>query len=639
MPKRPRQHQLETESRIAFRSRLPSRWVMRDLDQDYGIDAQVEIFDKDDLATGLTFLVQLKSTDREPLESPPVIRFSRDKAEYYWSLDLPVLIVLYHSPTDRIFIKWVHSWDTHNETKTEISCTFTFEPNSEWKDSNSDEIIATLTELRIIRSPRLAKPFIVDIICPQLQVHEFELSEIVASLRANERKVGTWLQFSGPNSTSATSQTQLFLSDERLSVTLAGMHGTTFHTPEGYPGTRAELVHDIFVAIGLALHWHGHSHEGAQLISEYVGGSKYIRSSESAVTAAQALAAGGRISNAIELFELLFEVEETWELGFMCYHGISHYLFLPETPKVDRINAAQALTRVAHEIRESNPLQAATVFYNAANIWRGLNEFRRSVRMYHRALQTWPEYGDRGYFNEELAGLLFELRRYHLSSSLYSKALEQEDTSGLRGRLADALFFAGKYDEATLLWENCSDNAEWILKYECAKYLTQTTGLSNQTRDPLAAKVQDDPAQALQLDALDPRAWWNHGHNKMESGDFTAATLSFLLSAFSSQVNKEALLNAIACAHRDKEATILAGILAVGSRWFGHEFLTDYLGRIDGEKTDEFRKHALEALNLLPNDRESGLSTLRLHLRDPQYDIITTKVITLDAEGKEVVSE
>ena len=63
MPKRPRQHQLEVESRAAIRTAIPPVWVYRDLDQDYGIDGEVEIFDSAGLATGTKFLVQLKATD------------------------------------------------------------------------------------------------------------------------------------------------------------------------------------------------------------------------------------------------------------------------------------------------------------------------------------------------------------------------------------------------------------------------------------------------------------------------------------------------------------------------------------------------------------------------------------------------
>ena len=63
MPQRPREHQLETESRLAFHTALPSAWVLRNLTDDYGIDAEVELFDAKGFATGERFLVQLKATD------------------------------------------------------------------------------------------------------------------------------------------------------------------------------------------------------------------------------------------------------------------------------------------------------------------------------------------------------------------------------------------------------------------------------------------------------------------------------------------------------------------------------------------------------------------------------------------------
>lgn len=66
MPKRPRNHVLEALSRDALSSRLtgPLGWVVRDIAIDYGIDAEVEIFDADGNTTGLTFKVQLKGMEK-----------------------------------------------------------------------------------------------------------------------------------------------------------------------------------------------------------------------------------------------------------------------------------------------------------------------------------------------------------------------------------------------------------------------------------------------------------------------------------------------------------------------------------------------------------------------------------------------
>src|SRR6478752_6893706 len=112
MPRRPRAHQLEELSRRVFGSALPSRWVSRPLDPDYGLDATVEIFDKHDKATGLAFHVQLKATDQQSLKvALRSIRFSNELAGYYRSLALPVLIVLYYAPGDRLFARWFHAYN------------------------------------------------------------------------------------------------------------------------------------------------------------------------------------------------------------------------------------------------------------------------------------------------------------------------------------------------------------------------------------------------------------------------------------------------------------------------------------------------------------------------------------------------
>ena len=44
---------------------MPAEWVVRAMPGDYGVDLEVEVFDKDQ-ATGLTFKVQLKASDRVP---------------------------------------------------------------------------------------------------------------------------------------------------------------------------------------------------------------------------------------------------------------------------------------------------------------------------------------------------------------------------------------------------------------------------------------------------------------------------------------------------------------------------------------------------------------------------------------------
>jgi hypothetical protein len=59
MPKRPHQHELDTEAIEFIRSKLPNRWTREEIKQDYGKDLCVEIFEAGE-ATGLEFRIQSK---------------------------------------------------------------------------------------------------------------------------------------------------------------------------------------------------------------------------------------------------------------------------------------------------------------------------------------------------------------------------------------------------------------------------------------------------------------------------------------------------------------------------------------------------------------------------------------------------
>jgi uncharacterized protein DUF4365 len=164
MPARPREHQLEELSRRAFEAALPPVWVHRRLDPDYGLDETVEIFDQKEQATGLSFHAQLKSTDEPDLAvALGSVRFSREKADYYSSLALPVLIVLFHAPTERLFARWFHAYNPHvairsGSTPLRKTVRFQFSEGDEWKPATPDELEAGVRAFSVFRSPELPLP-------------------------------------------------------------------------------------------------------------------------------------------------------------------------------------------------------------------------------------------------------------------------------------------------------------------------------------------------------------------------------------------------------------------------------------------------------------------------------------------------
>ena len=144
MPKRPRSHQIEDESRRAFSSKLPSPWLFRDETRDYGIDGRVEIFDDRNLGTGRMFLVQLKATDQVELGRALTVKIKKEQHEYYRQLDMPVLIVRYHVPTKKIFVKWHHTFDAYYSKKGAKSLSIKLSQSDEWDEQTPYSIVSDL---------------------------------------------------------------------------------------------------------------------------------------------------------------------------------------------------------------------------------------------------------------------------------------------------------------------------------------------------------------------------------------------------------------------------------------------------------------------------------------------------------------
>jgi hypothetical protein len=146
MPGRPRQHELETESRRAFEAALPAAWVARSQIDDYGVDYHVEVF-RDQQATGLLFAVQLKAVER--LHGMPSARV-RWRTYHYWdALDMPVLVVLWDAKSRRMWWDWAYHFDPWGLDTTSEEFTFRFSPDHLWdRDATPGALVAEVVAWR-----------------------------------------------------------------------------------------------------------------------------------------------------------------------------------------------------------------------------------------------------------------------------------------------------------------------------------------------------------------------------------------------------------------------------------------------------------------------------------------------------------
>lgn len=146
MPRRPRAHVLEAEARRAFRALIEVHgWVVRAADSpDYGIDDVVEVFE-DGEATGLFFFVQSRGTDKA-IDSAMSVRVRLEQQKYFSSLDNPVLVARYHSPTKTTYAKWFHRVDPYPRPNSQTV-------HFEYSDAlNGTNVPRLADEVRVFRS-------------------------------------------------------------------------------------------------------------------------------------------------------------------------------------------------------------------------------------------------------------------------------------------------------------------------------------------------------------------------------------------------------------------------------------------------------------------------------------------------------
>ena len=97
-------HNLEALSERFFGNSLPTNWVSERITNDYGVDLRVDIF-KSKRATGLEFLVQLKSSTRATKGRIERIRLRLPTYNYLVNKLQVVMLVKYIEETNEAY--WI----------------------------------------------------------------------------------------------------------------------------------------------------------------------------------------------------------------------------------------------------------------------------------------------------------------------------------------------------------------------------------------------------------------------------------------------------------------------------------------------------------------------------------------------------
>jgi len=624
MPKRPFQHQLEDESRTAFRAILPIPWVFRDAQPDYGIDGEVEIFNSEGKATGQLFKVQLKATNEPDLSRALAISLSLDTCDYYCSLDLPVLIARYHKPTSKFYVRWFHTFDPYYG-KGEINITFKFSSDDLWNEETPKKLVREIETIQVLRSPRLALPLALSLVVNEDLIHGVPAYQIVLAIRKAATRLPGVLIISHTSSPQAHS---IVITNDQVAISLGGIPSFTLHTSkvplEG--DVLSYFPYDVLLGVALALDKLGHSNTAARLITEYAPHCSIRKIAKVGFRLAFCLARAQRITEALELSEALFEKKDS--------PITSQLLMLPALAQNDSLSAGErdfSMRYMKRRIEKAEDAKdqtlAALAHYNLGNYIRRSHP-RSAIQHYKKAAEHDPDYSKRAYYWAELAGIMFESRRYKHAISYYQRAIDLGESERCRPLLADSLMFAGNFRRSqeefeAYISEFDRADSEWRLKTWALQQLRGMLKFDEQKRQTSTAlkvfsvyeshppeDLRQKLIEVLNYDALCSLAWFNLGVLENQSQNTEAAFFAFLMAALTCRDDVEAWLNVIVIGmNLSRLHFLLINIITTAYSANGERLLDQAAAFVEtqpqGFPKTEFVKILSELLSLLPKKRES----------------------------------
>lgn len=638
MSNRPRSHQIEDESRIAFQRRLPKQWVFRPIHPDYGIDGLVEIFDERGHGTGRQFNVQLKATDERDIRKGLAVQLKLDRCEYYSSLDLPVLIARFHSPTGRLFVKWFHEFDRYYTRRGKKTTTFRLAESDEWSESTASKLLLDIERIRLLRSGNLPMPAPFHLQFHGNVVQGLSVAEVSLSLRKALQTLPSVLSLAAD---AASTYGVISISDHEVVINLAGVKSFVLHFRKlcGPDFARKFLHYDVLIASALTLDSAGYSDPAAKLVAEFAARSSLVTSPEIGVKMARCMAKAHRVSEALALAEALLVDRRSRLVAYtlmVSMIGKSSVMSQDERELLTRF-----LTRyVEEEEKTGDATAAATANYNLGNHFRSLSYYRAAFRSYRKASKLDRKYLGRGYFCRELASVLFLMERHKIAAMLYGCALQVGEKGITQALFGDALMFSGDFSGALREFEayvtaDQEPKSEFVLKTWALKGLQRMLKVSQQERQKLAALnlampeaglPEDDFAnrleEALRLDALCGLAWFNLGTLLGRQGKREDACIAFLWAALVQPKDGAAWANAFVLSTFSTEYSALTPHIVLAAHFSSGETFPEQLLKImDSQPEDLPKAKFLTTVNEILTKVPKEKPTFEIRLLDENGNV------------------
>lgn len=590
MVKRPMSHVIEDRSRARLRLAIPSQWIVRDKYHDYGIDAEVEIFDESGNSTGFVFLVQIKGTSSRNPETQCRLSLRLDSLAYYKSLELPVLLVRWAESTNLLYARWAHSMDRYYARKGAKTMSVKFCNDEIWTNETPFELLVAHQKIRLLKSPGFALPLQMSLAFDSSHINGVAVHKIRRAIRRLANATGFVLV--GGVGSSIVPSADVLISRNVLNVSLAGITGCTVHglAKMGRQETADTLHSVVFLCLAVSLDQIGHHNLAAQIATKFEEELLAFGNIEVGSLLAGALFRTGDFERAMRLSEALIDQDPS---GFA--EALTHVAaLLAVNEKTSDRHRRFLQDRIKAHIVEGDPVGLGVAHYNMGNYLRRKKQLAWAFHHYRKAQEHAPTYLEKGYFLREFAGILFTGRRFSFAAEFYRRALEFGETGLCEGLFADALMFAGRFAEARERFKNFNEasavpNEEFLLKEIVLSDLIKFLGNENQNRQPAHARMcgaiddtQDLDSNiesleaCLKIDALSGLTWFNLGvlYGKIRNHD--EAAMAFILAGLSQTNDVEAWRNAFLEVFNSRRSSQLLIIVVLTAHFFvGAEFMED----------------------------------------------------------------
>lgn len=592
LPKRTREHELEDESKKQFLTVIPSSWIFNEPTSrfEYGVDGSIELSKNGDV-TGEEFKLQFKGTDSE--SEPTSVQLDISTFNYYLDISrtTPILMVLYHSKSKNIYAKWFHDFDPYydksgkkaNRRKNSNTISFYWNQNDIWIDTTTQRIEQDVTLFRKIKNHQIIPPFKFFIDRNIEQTNAIAISSIFTALNLKIKNTELF-EFVFTKDDDCIGVIEF--KENEVKCNFFNNTGMIVHLAEEQIKDKNSMINLIILLLIKALN-NIDFYQCSILLCPFLLESLEVFENDmfrdlylhTIVYNKNWLLLGKFLINFNKhLNDLDIEPIEKLPLRILIMTIMIEYSDKLYAEDLDKVS----LDNIEKHIKENDKTALSACYYSLGNRYRQENA-RLALKYYNLARKEDNNYNNQVYFIQELAGILFMLKRFNFSANLYKKVYKETKDFSILPLYADALLYGGNYYKSLKvlgLYINLAEknkviaNSEWLLKHLAIDFMIKEMNIKKQNRTPqnkssielvmgheLEEAQLEDLTEFFNKDLLSDTLWFYYAINVLNTDSEKFIPALICSAIFDLNFHSLALAFINCCINEDKDYWVIADII------------------------------------------------------------------------------